>query len=78
MNTDVKNIIKTGVKVLGGVGAIKIVRNITPYEGIFGTVACGTFAFFAAMAAQDMIEGQMLKCEEVLRHMSNGGDMVIF
>lgn len=73
----VKNIIKTGIKMLGGIGAVKIVHNISPYEGIFGSIACGTFTFFAVMAAQDMIEGQLLKCEEIIKHMENGEDFIV-
>lgn len=76
---DAKNLIRFGIKAIGGVGAVKIIRNITPYEGVIGTLACGTFAFFAAMAAQDMIDGQMLKCEAILQQLANnGGEMVIF
>ena len=76
---DVKNLVRFGIKALGGIGAVKIVRNITPYEGVIGTIACGTFAFFAAMAAQDMIDGQMMKCEAILQQLANnGGDMVVF
>ena len=75
---DVKLIVKTLVKGMGAMGAVKIVRNVSPYEGIFGSIACGTFAFFAAMAAQDMIETQLLKCELILKNMSNGTDFVVF
>lgn len=76
---DVKNLVRFGIKSLGAIGAIKIVHNITPYEGVVGTIACCTFAFFAAMAAQDMIEGQMLKCEAILQQIANNnGEMVVF
>lgn len=74
---DVKALIRTGVKVLGGIGAIKIIHNISPYEGVFGSIACGTFAVFAAMAVQDMIDDQMLKCEKILEQITNGGDVVV-
>lgn len=73
----VRKVIMAGFELLGGIGAAKIVNNISPYEGIFGSIACGTFAFFAAMAAQDMIEGQLLKCEEVLKYiMENNKDFI--
>ena len=76
---DMKNLVRFGIKALGGIGAAKIVHNISPYEGVVGTIACGTFAFFAAMAAQDMIDSQMLKCETILQQLANnGGDMVVF
>lgn len=75
---DTKAIAKAVIKGIGAVGAVKIVHNLTPYEGVFGTIACGTFTFFAAMAAQDMIESQLLKCEAVLHNMSNGADFVVF
>lgn len=71
-----KNVVKTGIKALGGLGAAKIVYNIMPYEGPLGTVACGTFAFFAVMATQDMIEGQLLKCERILKEIENGADFI--
>lgn len=77
-NRDAKNLIRFGIKAVGGIGAAKIVHNLTPYEGVFGTIACGTFMFFAAMAAQDMIDNQLLKCEKILASIENGGEMVIF
>lgn len=75
---DTKVIAKTLIKGVGAIGAVKIVHNLTPYEGVFGTIACGTFTFFAAMAAQDMIEDQLLKCEKILQNMGNGTDFVVF
>ena len=75
---DTKVIVKTLIKGAGAIGAAKIVHNLTPYEGVFGTIACGTFTFFAAMAAQDMIEDQLLKCEKILQNMGNGTDFVVF
>lgn len=76
-NREVKDLAKLGIKTLGTVGAIKIIRNITPYEGVFGSIACGTFAFFAAMAVQDMIDDQMLKCEKILEHLDDNSAVVI-
>lgn len=75
---DAKALVKVGIKALGGIGAVKIVHNLTPYEGVFGTICCGTTAFFAALAMQDVIDKQMLKCEQILENLANGGDMVVF
>lgn len=75
---DIKKLVRVGIKTLGGIGAVKIVHNISPYEGVFGSLACGTFAFFASMAAMDMIEDQLLQCEKILAQMSNNETMVVF
>lgn len=75
---DVKNIVKTGVNLVATVGVFKILRNITPYEGPFGTIACGTASFFIGLAMQDVVENQMMKCERILQGLANGDQMVVF
>lgn len=74
---DIRNLVKFGLEMLGGVGAAKIVQNISPYEGIFGTLACSTFGFFIGMATVDMIDEQFLKCEKILAAITNGEEMVV-
>lgn len=75
---DVKTIAKTGVNLIATLGVFKILRNITPYEGPFGTIACATATFFIGLAMQDVIDDQMMKCERILQGLANGDQMVVF
>ena len=75
---DMKNIVKAGVKFMALTGTAKFMRNIMPYEGVFGTAACLTATFFVGLAMNDVVDAQMLKCEKILEGLSNGDQMVIW
>lgn len=79
---DTKNVrkyIRTGVTIIGGIGVMKIVKNLMPYnQNIFGMIACETAAVMIGLASQELICDQVLKCEAFIDNLANGGEMVIF
>ena len=75
-----KNLIRFGIKALGTIGVVHIGHNMMP-KGLSpsGQIACSVAIIFAGMAFSDVMDAQILKYEQVIQQIANGGgDFIAF
>lgn len=77
--TQIRNILKFGIKFVGTSGMVMVGRNFIPIGlSPYGQAACTTALIFAGMAFSEMIDEQLLRCDAVIDKIANGnGEFIV-